>query len=108
MRENLTIYELKKYYEEHKPTAIYFLTNEQEWSDTADSLKLKIAFNQITIVQNPKLIYLTNGSAQMHMNQIRRIRLNRVSAKYPELGDILSVTSLDRNGNDITYQFLVS
>ena len=108
MHRNLTIYELKKYYEEHRPTAIYFLTSDQEWSDSADSMKLKIAFSQIVVVQSPRLVYFTNGLTQLCINQIRKICIDRVSERHPRLGDILSITSADRWGNDITYQFLVS
>ena len=108
MYEKLTIYELKKYYEENRPSVIYFLTSDQDWCTEADSLKLKIAFNQILIIQDPMVVCLTNGMAQLCVNQIREIHIDHISKKYPSLGDILSITSIGRDGNDITYQFLVS
>lgn len=108
MCKNMTIYELMEYLEEHAPATIYFNTDEQKWSDTADSLKLKITFNRIVVTQHPKLVYFTNGVTQLHINQIRRIDISTVSKAYPGLGNILRITSADRYGNDIVYEFLLS
>ena len=105
MVESLSIYELKELYNEKRPTRICFTTDDQVWNNPFDSLRLKLVFQNITIIKNPSLIYLTDGENQMCLNQVKHIEREMLA---DNCGEILTVYCLDRVGHDISYCFWVS
>lgn len=104
MVESLSIYELKELYDKKHPTRICFTTDDQNWSDPFDSLRLELIFPNIIIVKQPSLIYLIDGKTQLRLNQVRRIERNVLAGNS---GDVLTVHCLDRFGRDISYRLLV-
>lgn len=108
MYEVMEIYELDEFLKKNKPSVIYFSTDDQDWSDPFDPLKMWISFNKIVVVQFPKRICLMNSAGQISIGKIKQIELEQVSPEFPGVGNILKVVSNCGAGRDICYKLLVS
>ena len=108
MSVGMTIYELKQYNEERKPTEISFFSEEQSWTELSDPLMVKIIFNRMTVIQNPKQIYFTNGITQFRIGRINRIEIDSISCRDCCIGDILTIFSRDRFGKEVPIKLLIS
>lgn len=108
MSVGMTIYELKQYSEERKPMEISFLSDEQSWTEHCDPLMIRAVFDRMTVVQNPKQVYLTNNGAQLRVGRISRIEFENNIYHDCYMGDLITIFCRDRFGKELPIKLFVS
>lgn len=76
MKKKLSVRELKRYCEEHKPHCIYFKTENQAWYRTSDPCKLDMAFSIMLICENPNLICLKSSGNTLSFDRVKSIEVD--------------------------------
>lgn len=74
--KKLSVRELKRYCEEHKPHCIYFKTENQAWYRTSDPCKLDMAFSIMLICENPNLICLKSSGNTLSFDRVKSIEVD--------------------------------
>lgn len=107
MKKKVSVGELKKYCEQHKPQRIQFMTENQDWYRTADPCKMEISFPIMLIYENPSLICLKDSRNTLSFDRIKSVEIDTDSSL---LGVILTIFCGDFNsdGYDITYKLVVA
>lgn len=107
MKKKLSVRELKRYCEEHKPHCIYFKTENQAWYRTSDPCKLDMAFSIMLICENPNLICLKSSGNTLSFDRVKSIE---VDTDASILGTVIAIFCGDFNTaeHDITYKLVVA
>ena len=107
MKKKLSVRELKRYCEEHKPHCIYFKTENQAWYGTSDPCKLDMAFSIMLICENPNLICLKSSGNTLSFDRVKSIE---VDTDASILGTVITIFCGDFNTaeHDITYKLVVA
>lgn len=107
MKKKVSVGELKKYCEQHKPQRIQFMTENQDWYRTADPCKMEISFPIMLIYENPNLICLKDSRNTLSFDRIKSVEIDTDSSL---LGVILTIFCGDFNsdGYDVAYKLVVA
>ncbi len=105
MKKILTVHEFKKYCETHKPSSIYFLTENQDWYNTFQPCKLDLSFTGIRVSENPNMVYLHTGGDSMLIKRIRRAEIDTDRTLLGTLYTVFCGGGDERN-RDITYRLI--
>ena len=117
MKKKLSVRELKRYCEEHKPHCIYFKTENQAWYRTSDPCKLDMAFSIMLICENPNLICLKSSGNTLSFDRVKSIEvdtdasipvsythLNKRRGFRPRLISRFSYRANGQNGKEMAQQ----
>ena len=88
MKKIISIGELQRYCETHKPQQIIYLTENQNWHSVANPCRLNLVFSEIHICIHPNLICLKCGDNAIRFD---RVRFAEINTDKPVIGTILTL-----------------
>ena len=107
MRKNMSVCDLKRYYEGRSPKRILFCVENQVWDTVENPLKASLSFSSMAIAHNPNVISLKSGENTLWFERIKRIVVD--TGRSP-LGVVLEIVCGDSAAkeNDIRYTLITT
>lgn len=88
MKKQVSVKELKEYYEMKKPRQVTYYSENQDWYCVSDPCKLRMHFPIMLICENPSLICLKSGASTICFD---RVLFVEIDTETTILGTILTV-----------------
>ena len=76
MKKKVSVYELKKYCELHKPQRISYNTENQSWYRVSDPCKIDLTFQNMMVFENPNLVCLKSGSNMLYFDRVHHAEID--------------------------------
>lgn len=107
MRKNMSVGELKRYYEGRSLRRILFCTENQSWDKVESPLKANLAFTSMLMACNPNVICLKNGDSTLCFERVKSVQ---VDADGSPLGTVLDIICGDNSSkeNDTHYTLITA
>lgn len=90
------IREFKEYFLKQKVSEISFWTENQEWYSVADPCKLRLAFTNMLIYENPNIICLKNAMGSFCLDRVKNIEYSEDSTP---LGILITIVCAAERGS---------
>lgn len=104
MAQQMSLWELKKYYERSKPKQITYYTEDQDWYWVLDPCKLRLHFDTITVLCDTNMVCLKSGKSTMFFD---RVRFAEIETEVPAIGVVLTIyCGYGADGEVITHRLI--
>lgn len=107
MKKRLSMFDLKKYMNEHTPRKITYCSENQSWYRDSDPCKIRMHFPIMLICENPNLICLKSGTNTLCFDRIQSVEID---TEATVLGTILTVCCGESGAREpeITYRLIAA
>lgn len=75
MKKKVSVHELKKYCEAHRPRKISFNSENQSWFCASDPCKVDLTFQNMQVFDNPNMVCLKSGANTLYFDRVHHAEI---------------------------------
>lgn len=107
MRKNMSIWDLKRYFEGRSPRKILFCIENQMWDTVENPINANLIFTSMIMAGNPNVICLKNGDNTLWFERVKRIIVDTDRSPLGVTLDVVCGDSMSKE-NDTHYTIIAS